>query len=35
MYDTEKEFLTQFEANTKKFFDMMNSAFSLGGDPIE
>lgn len=33
-YDLEKEFLPQFEANTKKFFDMMDSAFSFSGDII-
>lgn len=31
-YDLEKEFFHQFEDNTKKFFELMNSAFSLGGD---
>lgn len=35
-YDLEKEFFSQFEDNTKKFFELMNSAFSLGGgSPIE
>ncbi|MCM1181554.1 MAG: YkgJ family cysteine cluster protein [Clostridium sp.] len=29
-YDTAKEFLPQFEANAKKFFAMMDTAFSLG-----
>lgn len=31
-YDLEQEFLSQFEENSKKFFDMLNSAFPLGGD---
>ena len=31
-YETGREFMPQFEENTKKFFGMMNSAFSLGGD---
>lgn len=31
-YDLEQEFLPQFEDNTKKFFELMDSAFSLGGD---
>lgn len=31
-YDLEQEFLPQFEDNSKKFFDMMDSAFSLGSD---
>lgn len=33
-YDLEWEFLSQFEDNTKKFFELMNSAFSLGGDSL-
>lgn len=31
-YDLEKEFFPQFEDNIKKFFELMNSAFSLGSD---
>ena len=35
-YDLEKDFFPQFENNTKKFFELMHSAFPLGGDrPIE
>ena len=33
-YDTDADFLPQFEANIKKFFDMMDTAFSLGGDGL-
>ena len=33
-YDTEKNFIPQFEENTKKFFGMMDTAFSLGGDSL-
>lgn len=33
-YDLDQKFLPQFEANTKKFFDMMDSAFSFSGDII-
>ena len=31
-YNLDQKFLPQFEANTKKFFDMMDSVFSFGGD---
>lgn len=33
-YDTDADFLSQFEANIKKFFGMMDTAFSLGGDDL-
>ena len=33
-YDTEKDFIPQFEENTKKFFHMMDTAFSLGSDSL-
>ena len=31
-YETEKDFMAQFDANTQKFFDVMALAFSEGGD---
>lgn len=30
-YETEKDFMTQFDANTKKFYDVMYLTFSEGG----
>lgn len=33
-YETEKDFMAQFDANTQKFFDVMNLAFSEGGDKL-
>lgn len=31
-YDIEQEFMTQFESNSKNFFDMLDAVFSEGGD---
>lgn len=31
-YETEKDFMIQFDANTQKFYDVMHLAFSKGGD---
>ena len=31
-YDIGQEFMTQFESNSKNFFDMLDAVFSEGGD---
>ena len=31
-YETEKDFMPQFESNSKNFFDMLDAVFSEGGD---